>query len=269
LWNLVVMKLMSLQSCRVSNLLIWTYVAYCDEFCILEKLSFQICALIHALATRGERKLEKTCIASLEPIPRVKGELVHFFCIFGFWEGVVCCSKSVWPILVTGLTDFGNRPDRFWEPVWPVLGTGLTGLCPRAGTRSGGVRICAGGVLVCISGLCSLLEHGFVSDVSSRCRCLRGPRLVFFKWSSLYLSQFSIACWSFFYSFLFFFLFYDYQMCVLSMHSSRGTLRTMCGLRTGGWSLSCVMSDWQCCVDWFLAMYWRCRLQLDLCWRRW
>jgi hypothetical protein len=27
----------------------------------------------------------------------------------------------------------------------------------------------------------SLLEHGFFSDVSSRCPCLRGPRLVFFK----------------------------------------------------------------------------------------
>jgi hypothetical protein len=30
-------------------------------------------------------------------------------------------------------------------------------------------------------GLRSLLEHSFVSNVSSRCRCLRGPRLVFFK----------------------------------------------------------------------------------------
>jgi hypothetical protein len=30
-------------------------------------------------------------------------------------------------------------------------------------------------------GLRSLLEHGFVSDVSSRCPFLRGPRLVFFK----------------------------------------------------------------------------------------
>jgi hypothetical protein len=29
-----------------------------------------------------------------------------------------------------------------------------------------------------VGGLCSLLEHGFVSDVSSRCPCLRGPRLV-------------------------------------------------------------------------------------------
>jgi hypothetical protein len=27
-------------------------------------------------------------------------------------------------------------------------------------------------------GLRSLLDHGFVSDVSSRCPCLRGPRLV-------------------------------------------------------------------------------------------
>jgi hypothetical protein len=29
-----------------------------------------------------------------------------------------------------------------------------------------------------IGGLRSLLEHGFISDVSSRCPCLRGPRLV-------------------------------------------------------------------------------------------
>jgi hypothetical protein len=27
----------------------------------------------------------------------------------------------------------------------------------------------------------SLFEHGFVSDVSSRCPCLRGPRLVLFN----------------------------------------------------------------------------------------
>jgi hypothetical protein len=29
-----------------------------------------------------------------------------------------------------------------------------------------------------IGGVCSLLEHGFVSDVSSRCPCLRGPRFL-------------------------------------------------------------------------------------------
>jgi hypothetical protein len=43
----------------------------------------------------------------------------------------------------------------------------------------------------------------------------------------------------------------------------------MCGSRTGGWSLPCVMSDWQRCVDWFLAKYYRCRLRLDWCWCRW
>jgi hypothetical protein len=32
-----------------------------------------------------------------------------------------------------------------------------------------------------IVGLCSFLEQSFVSNVSSRCLCLRGPRLVFFK----------------------------------------------------------------------------------------
>jgi hypothetical protein len=69
--------------------------------------------------------------------------------------------------------------------------------------------------------------------------------------------------------FLFFFLFYDYQMCVLSMHSSRGRLRTMCGSRTSGWSLPGVMSDWQRCMDWFLAKFCRCRLCLDSCWCRW
>jgi hypothetical protein len=58
-------------------------------------------------------------------------------------------------------------------------------------------------------------------------------------------------------------------MCVLSMHSSRGRLRTMCGSRTGGWSLPSVMSDWQCGVDWFLAKYCRCGLWLDWCWCRW
>jgi hypothetical protein len=46
-------------------------------------------------------------------------------------------------------------------------------------------------------------------------------------------------------------------------------LRTMCGSRTDGWPIPCVMSDWQRCVDWFLAKYCRCRLWLDSCWCRW
>jgi hypothetical protein len=62
---------------------------------------------------RGEKKVEKSCIASLEPIPRAKGKLVHFFCIFGFWGCGLLCE--------IGLTGFGNRSDRFWKPVGPVL----------------------------------------------------------------------------------------------------------------------------------------------------
>jgi hypothetical protein len=46
-------------------------------------------------------------------------------------------------------------------------------------------------------------------------------------------------------------------------------LKTMCGSRTSGWLLPGVMSDWQHCVDWFLAKYYRCRLWLDWCWCRW
>jgi hypothetical protein len=33
------------------------------------------------------------------------------------------------------------------------------------------------------------------------------------------------------------------KSCVLSMHSSGGRLRTMCGSRTAGWLLPSVMSD--------------------------
>jgi hypothetical protein len=55
-------------------------------------------------------------------------------------------------------------------------------------------------------GLRSLLEHSFVSDVSSCCPCLRGPRLVFFKWScSLPFFGFQSLVGVSFYSFLFFF----------------------------------------------------------------
>jgi hypothetical protein len=52
----------------------------------------------------------------------------------------------------------------------------------------------------------SLFEHGFVSDVSSRCPCLRGARLVFLKWScSLPFFGFRSLVEVSFYLFLFFF----------------------------------------------------------------
>jgi hypothetical protein len=124
---------------------------------------------------RGKRKAEKSCIASLEPIPRVKGMLVHFFCIFDFWG----CGL----LYQIGLTDFGNRPEWFG-------GTGLTGFgnrldrfVPRVGSCSGGVCICAGGGPVCFDGLCPLPELVFDSVVSSHYPCLRGSSLSSFKFS--------------------------------------------------------------------------------------
>jgi hypothetical protein len=144
----------------------------------------------------------------------------------------------------------------------------------------GGVALVQG-ELACVQGdlfvvfelwfgcLRSLFEHSFVSDVSSRCPCLRGLKLVFIKWTFSLPVWLSIACWSFFLSVSFPFLVSCYYMCVLSMQSSRGRLRTMHSSRTDGWSLPCLMSDWQRCVDWFLANYCRCRLRLECCRCRW
>jgi hypothetical protein len=87
----------------------------------------------------GERKVEKSCIASLDPIPRVKGGLCFSFAFLAF--------RGCGLLYQVTLTDFGNRPDRFGE-------TGLTGFgnrsdrfVPRAGICSGGVCIYAGELL--------------------------------------------------------------------------------------------------------------------------
>jgi hypothetical protein len=74
----------------------------------------------------------------------------------------------------------------------------------------GSLHVCRGSSLwffkLWFGGLRSLLEHSFVSDVSSRCPCLRGPRLVFFRWSfSLPLFGFRSLVGVSFYSSLFLF----------------------------------------------------------------
>jgi hypothetical protein len=139
------------------------------------------------------------------------------------------CVSPVWPVVVTGMT--GQRA----SPVH-MLSTGLTGGGDRsdrselswcicsvfiklfACIRPGGVALVQG-ELACVQGelfvvfklwfggLRSLLEHSFVSDVSSRCPYLRGPRLVFFKWSFFAFVWLSITCWSLFLFVIFHFLF--------------------------------------------------------------
>jgi hypothetical protein len=143
------------------------------------------------------------------------------------WNGLLdafrrfsCGFEPFWALVCTGLTGQSAGPIH-------MLHTGLTchgwvvavvlfkvvfymhssrGSC----IGSGGACMCQGSSLwffeLWFGGLRSLLEHSFVSDVSSRCPCLRGPRLVFFKWScSLPLFGFRSLVGVSFYSFRFFF----------------------------------------------------------------
>jgi hypothetical protein len=114
----------------------------------------------------------------------------------------------------------------------------------------------------------AILEH-FISVVSSRCPCLRGPR---FFLTQVIVSWLLLGFWSLFWvfsfiSFLFIFSLNWLLVCCQCTHQ--------CGdwgpehLRTDGRSLLAVMSDWQHGVDWLLAKYCRCRLWLDLRWCRW
>jgi hypothetical protein len=136
--------------------------------------------------------------------------------------------SPVWPVRVLALFIC-------WAPVWPVVGIGLIGqswadvaaLVSSSGLHAfvqgelhwfrGSLHVCRGSSLwffeLWFGGLCSFLEHSFVSDVSSRCPCLRGSRLVFFKWScSLPLFGFRSLVGVSFY-FISFFLFSRVTLC--------------------------------------------------------
>jgi hypothetical protein len=111
-------------------------------------------------------------------------------------EGFQVVLSHFWALVCTGLTGQSAGPVH-------MLGSGLTG----AGDRSdwcelkllqlpcfqvvcmhwftGSLHVCRESSLwlfeLWSGGLCSFLELCFISDVSSRCLCLRGLRLVFFK----------------------------------------------------------------------------------------
>jgi hypothetical protein len=116
-----------------------------------------------------------------------------------------CCTLA-WPVVLTGLTGQG------WvvaAALFQVLSCmhSCRGSCIGSG---GSLHVCRGSSLwyfeLWFGGLRSLLEHSLVSDVSSCCPCLRGPRLVFFKWScSLALFGFRSLVGVSFYSLLFVF----------------------------------------------------------------
>jgi hypothetical protein len=152
-----------------------------------------------------------------------------------FWARAVFQVASAWPVKGIGLTGAVPRCWAILSRCWAILSASLTGEGDRsdrselswcsssvffkwfACIRPGGVAVVQG-ELACVQGeffvffelwfggLHSLLEHSFVSDVSIRYPCLRGPRLVFFKWSfSLPFFGFRSLVGVSFYSFLFFF----------------------------------------------------------------
>jgi hypothetical protein len=121
-------------------------------------------------------------------------------------EGFQVVSSHFWALVCTGLTGVSADPVH-------ILGTGLTGgddrsdlcelkllqlpcfqvVCMHSSRGScigsGGVASVQGELFVVfellfggLRSVCALcLSFVFLSDVSSRCPCLRGPRLVFFK----------------------------------------------------------------------------------------
>jgi hypothetical protein len=122
-----------------------------------------------------------------------------FRAIFGL------CVSPVWPVVVIGLTgkraglvhmfstgltgggDWSDRSELSWCSYFVFIKR-FACIRPGGGALVQGEHACVQGELFVVfeflfGGLRSLLEHSFVSDVSSRFPCLRGPRLVFFKWS--------------------------------------------------------------------------------------
>jgi hypothetical protein len=171
------------------------------------------------IVNKGEKfELEMACCTHLEGFQVVSSY---------FWALAVSQVASAWPVKGTGLTGVVPR-------CWTILSTGLTGegdwsdrwelswcSCSVScgGSHAfvqgelhwfwGSLHVCRGSTLwffdFWFGGLCSLLELCFVSDVSSRCPCLRGQRLVFFRWSfSLPKFGFRSLVGVSFYSFLFF-----------------------------------------------------------------
>jgi hypothetical protein len=114
----------------------------------------------------------------------------------------------------------------------------------------------------------AFLDH-FISVVSGRCPCLRGPRSFLLKWSFLGFCLAFDHLFEFFFCFFSFSLFSELVTCVCCQCTHQGGDWGLERPRTGGWSLLAVMSDWQRGVDWLLAEYCRCRLRLDLRWCKW
>jgi hypothetical protein len=147
---------------------------------------FCIFVLIHALSTRGKS------LSMFWPTECIQKIFRWFWAISGLY-----CAQ-VWPVrcvghvhmLGTGLTGGVNQSDRSELSYCSCSIFEIWFAC----IRPGGVALFQG-ELACVHGELFVVFRAldwwfvlfawacFVSDVSSRCPCLRGLRLVFFKWS--------------------------------------------------------------------------------------
>jgi hypothetical protein len=183
----------------------------CWILSIWEALGWKFCifGLIHALSTRGEQfELEMACCTHLEGFQVVSSY---------FWALAVSQEASAWPVRGTGLTC------ESWADAAVCFMRWIACIRPGEVALVQGELACVRGELIVVfefwfGGLRFLFEHGFVSDVSSRCPCLRGPTLIFFKWScSLLFFGFRSLVEVSFYSFLFlFFSLWLQIMCVVN-----------------------------------------------------
>jgi hypothetical protein len=98
------------------SILWWILYTWEALGCIFSNLSLGSC-----ISNKGEKgRWRKVAVHPWNLFQESRGSLCFSFPFLDF-EGVVCCVKSAWPVLETGLNQFWwNQSDRFWEPAWPV-----------------------------------------------------------------------------------------------------------------------------------------------------
>jgi hypothetical protein len=208
------------------------------------------------IVNKGEKfELEMACWMHLEGFQVVSSHFLALVCTGLTGQGHRSDRSECW-----SCAHVEHRSDRWWWPVWPVRAELLQLLYFKwclACIRPGGVALVQV-ELAYVQGeffvvfRASLWWFALFAWAKFCLGCVEPLPLL--KGSETCLLQvillfafvwLSIACWSFllirFCSFSFLSCYFKW---VLSIHSSRGRLRTMCGSRTGGWSLPCVMSDW-------------------------
>jgi hypothetical protein len=148
------------------------------------RLIFSHFWLDSCIANKGEKfELEMACWMHLEGFQVVSS---HFWAL----EVTDLTGQSAGPVhmLHTDLTGGVDRSDRSGLSCCSCpVSNGVVHAFVQGELHwfRGSLHVCRGRSLwffeLWFGGLRSFLEHSFVSDVSSRCPYLRGPRLVFFK----------------------------------------------------------------------------------------